>query len=56
MAAEGQAVYKSKEQIQKAVQQAKKNMEKAVKEMDFLAAAKFRDDMLMLQEQLEKLN
>ena len=52
MAAESQAVYMSKEQIQKAIQQAKKNMEKAVKEMDFLAAAKFRDEMLELQQRV----
>ena len=50
MAAESQAVYMSKEQIQKAIAQAKKNMEKAVKEMDFLAAAKYRDEMVALQE------
>lgn len=53
MAAESQAVYISKEQLQKAIQQAKKNMEKAVKEMDFLAAAKFRDEMLELQNRLQ---
>lgn len=52
MAAESQAVYMSKEQIQKAIAQAKKNMEKAVKEMDFLAAAKFRDEMLELQQRV----
>ena len=52
MAAESQSVYMSKEQIQKAIQQAKKNMEKAAKEMDFLAAAKYRDEMLELQERI----
>ena len=52
MAAESQAIYMSKEQIQKAIQQAKKNMEKAVKEMDFLNAAKYRDEMIALQERL----
>ena len=52
MAAESQAVYLSKEQIQKAIALSKKNMEKAVKEMDFLAAAKYRDEMVALQEQL----
>ena len=56
MAAEGQTTYMSKEQLQKAIQQAKKNMERAVKEMDFLSAAKFRDEMLTLQEQVDKLN
>ena len=54
MAAESQAVYMSKEQIQKAIAQAKKNMEKAVKEMDFLAAAKYRDEMLELQERIKE--
>ena len=54
MAAESQAVYMTKEQIQKAIAQAKKNMEKAVKEMDFLAAAKFRDEMIELQERLKE--
>ena len=52
MAAESQAVYLSKEQIQKAIALSKKNMEKAIKEMDFLAAAKYRDEMVALQEQL----
>ncbi len=50
IAAESQPQWLSKEQIQKAIQQAKKNMERAVKEMDFLAAAKYRDEMLALQE------
>ena len=45
----------TKEQMQKAIQQAKKNMEKAVKEMDFLAAAKFRDEMLQWQIEIEKM-
>jgi hypothetical protein len=30
-------------------------MEKAVKEMDFLAAAQYRDQMLQLQIEIEKL-
>jgi excinuclease UvrABC helicase subunit UvrB len=30
-------------------------MEKAVKEMDFLSAAKFRDKMLQLQIEIEKM-
>ena len=55
MAAEGQASYMSKEQLQKAIAQAKKNMEKAVKEMDFLSAAKYRDEMIELQERMSRL-
>ncbi|MCQ2304804.1 MAG: excinuclease ABC subunit UvrB [Bacteroidales bacterium] len=50
-AAEAQ-VYKSEKELQRALQEAKKNMEKAVKEMDFLNAAKWRDEMLALQERL----
>ena len=52
IAAENAPVYRSKEQLQKAIQQAKKNMERAVKEMDFLSAAKYRDEMLELQSKL----
>ena len=55
MAAESQVAYMSKEQVQKAIQQAKKNMEKAVKEMDFLSAAKYRDEMFQWQIEIEKL-
>ena len=53
MAAENRPAWHTPEQLQKAIQQAKKNMERAVKEMDFLAAAKYRDEMLELQEQLK---
>ena len=52
-AAEAQ-VYKTEKELQRALQEAKKNMEKAVKEMDFLNAAKWRDEMLTLQERLGK--
>jgi len=55
MAAEEAPAYRSKEQIQKAISQAKKNMERAVKDMDFMAAAKFRDEMLQLQIEIEKM-
>ena len=48
MAAE-QVEYKTKKQLDKAILEAKKNMEKAVKEMDFLAAAQYRDEMLRLK-------
>jgi excinuclease ABC subunit B len=48
MAAE-QVEYKTQKQLDKAILEAKKNMEKAVKEMDFLAAAQYRDEMLRLK-------
>ena len=44
-----QVEYKTKKQIEKAIQEAKKNMEKAVKEMDFIAAAYYRDEMTRLK-------
>jgi len=53
IAAESGPIWHTPEQLQKAIQQAKKNMERAVKEMDFLAAAKYRDEMLELQEKLK---
>lgn len=44
-----QVEYKTKKQIEKAIQEAKRNMEKAVKEMDFIAAAYYRDEMTRLK-------
>ena len=44
-----QVEYKTKKQLEKAILEAKKNMEKAVKEMDFIAAAAYRDEMIRLK-------
>ena len=55
LAAEQRSKTMSLEQMQKALQQAKKNMEHAVKEMDFLSAAKYRDEMFQWQIEIEKL-
>ena len=44
-----QVEYKTKKQVEKAILEAKKNMERAVKEMDFIAAAAYRDEMLRLK-------
>ena len=44
-----QVEYKTKKQVEKALLEAKRNMEKAVKEMDFMAAAQYRDEMLRLK-------
>ncbi len=41
--------YMDKKQLEKAIASAKKNMEKAAKDMDFMQAAKFRDEMYALQ-------
>ena len=40
-------------QVEKAVEQAKRNMEKAAAELDFQAAAKYRDEMWVLQQYLK---
>jgi Helicase subunit of the DNA excision repair complex len=45
-----------KKQLEKAVAMAKKQMESAAKELDFLNAAKFRDQMKSLAELLKKSN
>jgi excinuclease ABC subunit B len=44
----------SKEQLQKAYASAKKEMEKAAAELDFMRAAKFRDEMKYLGELISK--
>ena len=46
--------YMNKKQLQDAVQSAKKNMDKAAKAMDFLEAAKFRDEMYALEKVIEE--
>ena len=43
----------SREQVEKAMEQAKKNMQKAASDLDFLAAAKYRDEMWALKEYLK---
>jgi excinuclease ABC subunit B len=45
--------YMSKEKLQKLIAKTKKSMEAAVKELDFLEAARLRDELLSLQEFLE---
>ena len=43
----------SRSQVEKAVEQAKRNMNKAAADLDFLAAAKYRDEMWALQQYLK---
>ncbi len=43
----------SREQVEKAAETAKRNMQKAAAELDFVAAAKFRDEMWALKEYLK---
>lgn len=44
--------YMTKEQIQKAISNIKKQMEKAVKELDFIEAARLRDEMFAFQKMM----
>lgn len=53
MAAEEDLTYLSKTEIEKRIKSKRKDMEKAAKELDFLAAAKFRDEIAELKEQLK---
>ena len=52
-AAEEQAEYKTIPQIEKALSKIKKEMEKAARDLDFMEAARLRDEMYLLQKQLE---
>jgi len=53
VAADPLVKYLNKEQIQKIIQQTRKNMEAAVKELDFINAARFRDEINQLKQLLE---
>ena len=52
-AAEEGAVYKTIPQMEKAIAKTKKEMEKAARDMDFIEAARLRDDMFKMQKELE---
>ena len=51
-AAEPESLYLSKPEIEKKIREARKAMEKAAKELDFMQAAKFRDEIKALQEKI----
>ena len=53
VAAEEQIAYNTIPQLEKAVNKAKKEMEKAAKDLDFMEAARLRDYMFGLKDQLE---
>ncbi|MEP6845565.1 MAG: excinuclease ABC subunit UvrB, partial [Panacibacter sp.] len=54
-AAEEQEVYKTIPQMEKAIIQTKKQMEKAARDLDFIEAARLRDEMFRLQKELEAM-
>jgi excinuclease ABC subunit B len=51
-AAEEQETYKTIPQLEKAVNQTKKQMEKAARDLDFIEAARLRDEMFRMQKEL----
>lgn len=55
LAADEQEVYKTIPQIEKAIAKTKKIMEKAAKDLDFIEAAKLRDEMFRLQKELKEM-
>ena len=46
--------YMNSNAIKKAIEKTKKSMQKAAKELDFISAAQYRDEMFRLQEMLKK--
>jgi excinuclease ABC subunit B len=53
--AEEQTAYRSIPEIEKAIKLTKKNMEKSARDMDFMEAARLRDEMFRLQKELEEI-
>ncbi|CAN5427405.1 excinuclease ABC subunit UvrB [soil metagenome] len=53
VAAEDQEVYKTIPQMEKGIAKIKKEMEKAARDLDFMEAARLRDEMFRLQKELE---
>lgn len=52
LAADPVIQYMSKEQLQKTVTETRRKMEKSAKELDFIQAAKFRDELYALEKEL----
>ena len=55
IAAEDQVEYKTIPQMEKAISQIKRMMEKAAKDMDFMEAARLRDEMFRMQRELKEM-
>ena len=56
MVADPVIAYMSKPELEKMLQKTKAAMQKAAKEMDFLEAARLRDEMFKLEETIKRLN
>lgn len=55
VAPEDQVEYKTIPQMEKAISQIKRRMEKAAKDMDFMEAARLRDEMFRMQAELKEM-
>ncbi|HPG11915.1 MAG TPA: excinuclease ABC subunit UvrB, partial [Chitinophagaceae bacterium] len=55
VAAEEQVEYKTIPQMEKAISKIKKEMEKAARDLDFMEAARLRDEMFSMQKKLEEM-
>jgi excinuclease ABC subunit B len=55
VAAEEQEVYRTIPQVEKAIGRTKKDMEKAARDLDFMEAARLRDEMFGLQKLLKEM-
>ncbi|HEY8689535.1 MAG TPA: excinuclease ABC subunit UvrB [Chitinophagaceae bacterium] len=55
VAAEDQEQYKTIPQMEKAISQTKRQMEKAARDLDFMEAARLRDEMFKMQKELEEM-
>jgi len=55
LAAENQAIYLTIPQIEKGIINTKKDMNRAAKNLDFMEAARLRDEMFRLQKELEAM-
>ncbi len=53
VAAEEQPIYKTIPQLEKGIAKTRKEMEKAARDMDFMEAARLRDEMFRMQKELE---
>jgi excinuclease ABC subunit B len=54
-AAEEQVTLQTIPQMEKAIVKVKKDMEKAARDLDFIEAARLRDEMFRLQRELERM-
>src|SRR5579862_6396574 len=55
VATEDQETYRTIPQMEKAISKIKKEMEKAARDLDFMEAARLRDEMFLLQKNLEAM-